>query len=77
MKAKDTDASGDLGANREALAAQWHEEQRIARIIEWEFPSFSVEKCLRRRYRAQEMLEKDGCLQGRIHRLLLVARKPA
>lgn len=47
----------------------------FARIIEWEFPGFSVERCLNRLYKAQDILEKTGCVEGTIHRFLLVAKK--
>lgn len=47
----------------------------FARIIEWEFPNFEVTKCLDNLYRAQEILEHNGTIEGRIHRFLLVARK--
>ncbi len=47
----------------------------FARIIEWEFPGFSVEKCLPQLLKTQEQLEKNGCLEGRTHRFLVVARK--
>lgn len=47
----------------------------FARIIEWEFPGFSVDSCLENLYRAQEILERDGCVQGQIHRFLIVAKK--
>ncbi len=47
----------------------------FARIIEWEFEGFSVDACLEELFKAQEILEKDGCIEGRIHRFLLVARK--
>lgn len=47
----------------------------FARIIEWEFPGFSVDGCLDNLYRAQEILERDGCVQGQIHRFLIVAKK--
>lgn len=47
----------------------------FARIIEWEFPGFSVERCLDRLLRAQELLERNGCIEGRIHRFLLVCEK--
>ena len=47
----------------------------FARIIEWEFPGFSVEKCAEQLYKAQEILEKEGKIEGRIHRFYLVARK--
>lgn len=47
----------------------------FARILEWEFPGFEVEKCLDRLYACQEALEKKGFIEGRIHRFLLVAKK--
>ena len=47
----------------------------FARIIEWEFPGFEVEKCLDKLYAAQEMLEKQGYIEGKIHRFMLVAKK--
>ena len=48
----------------------------FARIIEWEFPGFSVESCLNRLYKAQELLEKNGALEASAHRFLLAAAKP-
>jgi SAM-dependent methyltransferase len=47
----------------------------FARIIEWEFPGFSVESCLEQLYKAQEILEKTGAIEGSIHRFYIVARK--
>ncbi len=47
----------------------------FARIIEWEFPGFQVEGCLDNLYRAQEILEREGVIEGRIHRFLLAAKK--
>ena len=47
----------------------------FARIIQWEFPGFSVDTHLEGLKKAQEILEKEGCVQGRIHRFLLAARK--
>lgn len=49
----------------------------FARIIEWEFPGFSVERCRDRLLRAQQLLERNGCVEGRIHRFMLVCSKPA
>ena len=48
----------------------------FARIIEWEFPGFSVDGCLENLWKAQAVLEKEGVIEGRVHRFLLVARKP-
>lgn len=47
----------------------------FARVIPWEFPGFCVRDCLPGLYRAQERLERDGVIEGRTHRFLLVARK--
>ena len=47
----------------------------FARIIEWEFPGFSVESSLEQLYKAQETLEKTGMIEGSIHRFYIVARK--
>lgn len=47
----------------------------FARVIEWEFPDFNVTDCLENLYRAQEILEKEGVIEGTIHRFLLIARK--
>ncbi len=48
----------------------------FAKIIEWEFPEFSVETHEQSLQKAWEILEKNGVLQGRTHRFLLVAKKP-
>ena len=45
-----------------------------AKIIEWEFPNFEVDKYLDNLYKAQEILERDGVIQGRMQRFYLVAR---
>ena len=47
----------------------------FARIIEWEFPGFSVEGCTDQLLAAQEMIEKTGVIEGSIHRYYIVARK--
>lgn len=47
----------------------------FARIIQWEFPNFSVDACFSQLLMAEEMRKKNGCIQGTIHRFLLVARK--
>ena len=48
----------------------------FARIIEWEFPGFSVDACLEQLHRAQELITQQGFVEGHIHRFFLVARKP-
>ncbi len=47
----------------------------FARIIEWEFPGFSVETCFDRLMEAQAILEEKGMVEGLVHRYLLAARK--
>ena len=49
--------------------------QTFARIIDWEFPYFEVEKYKENLFKAQEILEKEGVIKGRIHRYYFVARK--
>lgn len=48
----------------------------FARIIEWEFPGFSVETHMEKLIKAQEILEREGAIAGSIHRFLLTAQKP-
>ena len=47
----------------------------FARIIEWEFPGFSVERCQDQLLHTQAILDEKGCIKGRIHRILMIARK--
>lgn len=47
----------------------------FARIIEWEFPGFSVDGCLEQLYKAQEIIEKTGVIEGSIHRFYIVSSK--
>lgn len=47
----------------------------FARIIEWEFPGFSVDKCFERLLKMQEIIDKDGKLEGTIHRYMIIAKK--
>ena len=49
----------------------------FARIIEWEFPGFSVESCFENLYKAQQILDKEGTIEASTHRYLLAALKPA
>ena len=48
----------------------------FARIIQWEFPGFSVDRCFDRLLTLQETIERDGRISGTIHRFLIVAKKP-
>lgn len=47
----------------------------FARIIEWEFPGFSVDSCFERLLKAHELIERSGKLEGTIHRYLIIAQK--
>lgn len=47
----------------------------FARVIEWEFPGFSVDGCLPQLEQAQRILKQDGQVAGAIHRYLMVAKK--
>lgn len=47
----------------------------FAHIIEWEFPNFSVDRCFEQLLKMQEMIYKDGRIEGTIHRYLIVAKK--
>ncbi|MBQ8821354.1 MAG: class I SAM-dependent methyltransferase [Lachnospiraceae bacterium] len=47
----------------------------FAKVIPWEFPDFNVWDCAEKLYRAQEILESKGVIQGRTHRFLLCVRK--
>lgn len=46
----------------------------FARVIEWEFPGFSVDRCFDRLLAMQEELEKTGEVRGTIHRYLILAQ---
>ena len=47
----------------------------FARIIEWEFPGFSVDACSEQLLKAQQLLERQGKLEGKTHRFFLAAKK--
>ena len=47
----------------------------FARIIEWEFPGFSVDRCFDALCAMQEEVEREGRIQGTIHRYLIAAQK--
>lgn len=50
---------------------------RFARIIEWEFPGFSVDRCFDRLLKLQRRIEREGRITGTTHRYLLAANKTA
>ena len=48
----------------------------FARVVEWEFPGFSVDNCLPGLMRAQRLIEAEGKVSTLAHRYLIVAKKP-
>lgn len=47
----------------------------FARIIEWEFPGFSVERCFDKLLNMQKVIEEKGEIKGTVHRYFIVAKK--
>ena len=47
----------------------------FSRIIEWEFPGFSVDGCFDRLLELQRKIDEEGKISGTIHRYLIVAQK--
>ncbi len=47
----------------------------FAKIIEWEFPDFSVEKYSENLIKAKNIIDKDGYIEGKAHRFYFVAKK--
>lgn len=47
----------------------------FTRVIPWEFPGFSVEKCFDKLLAMQKIIEEKGFVEGTIHRYMMVARK--
>lgn len=47
----------------------------FARIIEWEFPGFSVDRCFDKLLKMQTIIENTGKIRGTTHRYLLVVKK--
>jgi len=48
----------------------------FARVIEWEFPGFSVDRCLDKLMELQRLIDNGGVIEGTVHRYLIAARKP-
>ncbi|MBR4992376.1 MAG: GNAT family N-acetyltransferase [Clostridia bacterium] len=48
----------------------------FARIIQWEFVDFSVERCFDRLLEVERAIARDGEVSGRAHRFMLKGRKP-
>lgn len=49
----------------------------FAKIIEWEFPGFSVEASLEPLLALHQQVARQGCIQSREHRFFLVCQKPS
>lgn len=47
----------------------------FARIIEWEFPGFSVDKCFENLLKMQKKIDEEGHICATVHRYLIVAKK--
>ena len=47
----------------------------FARIIEWEFKGFSVDKCFEKLLEMQKIVDEQGYVEGTIHRYMMVAKK--
>jgi hypothetical protein len=47
----------------------------FARVIVWEFPDFSVDRCFEQLLQLQQLIEDKGFIEGTIHRYMIVARK--
>lgn len=48
----------------------------FAKIIEWEFSGFSVERCFERLLELNETVKRNGCVISKEHRFFIVAQKP-
>jgi SAM-dependent methyltransferase len=46
----------------------------FARVIVWEFPDFSVDRCFDKLLELQRIIEEKGFIEGTIHRYMIVAR---
>lgn len=46
----------------------------MAKIITWEFPDFSVEKCFKELKQIESLIEKEGYFESIEHRFLIVAK---
>lgn len=47
----------------------------FTKIIEWEFPDFSVDNSFDRLCQCQREIEKNGFVQGTEHRFIIAAQK--
>jgi len=47
-----------------------------AKIIEWEFPNFTVDNCFKQLCELQLLIEQQGFIESIEHRFIIVAKKP-
>ena len=47
----------------------------FARVIVWEFPDFSVDRCFEKLLKLQNIISEKGFIEGTIHRYMIVAKK--
>lgn len=47
----------------------------FAKIIQWEFPNFSVESCFKQLCDLQQLIKKQGFVESTEHRFIIVAQK--
>lgn len=47
-----------------------------AKIIEWEFPNFSVNSCFKQLCELQSIVEEQGFVESKQHRFFIIAQKP-
>ncbi len=47
----------------------------FARVLPWEFPDFSVDRCFDRLLEVQKIIDQTGVLEGTAHRYMIVAKK--
>ena len=67
-----------LASNEIKYTAKFHDVGALvfyAKIIEWEYPNFSVKTHLKKLFACQQELEEKGTLEGTEHRFFLVAQK--
>lgn len=61
--------------NVNELKNKWQQEEDNAKIIEWEFTDFSVDKCFDNLLKVNDIINKKGEVEGTIHRFMIVAKK--
>ena len=47
----------------------------FARIIQWEFIDFSVDKCFKKLLEMKKIIDQKGCIEGSVPRYMMVVRK--